>query len=258
VPASIANLGPGFDVLAMAVDLWLEAEGEPAPEPDWRFEGEEPGPDNPFSRLPMKGVVRSEIPLGVGLGSSAAARLAALALSGAPSVIGQAVREEGHPDNAWAAFSGGFRLVVDDAHFLLPAPDLEVALFVAHVPAPTEHARAALPAEVGRADAVFNLARVALLVHTLHSRRWEWLRAALDDRLHQPARVHLYPHVADVIHAAHRAGWGAAVCGAGPSVFALCTPGEGAALADEMCAAAPEHGRPLVTRVSKTGMGVEP
>jgi homoserine kinase len=256
VPASIANLGPGFDVLAMAVDLWLEVDAEPASQPEWRFEGEDPGPINPFSALAMRGVVRSEIPVGVGLGSSAAARLAALALRGVEAPIGQAVREEGHPDNAWAAFSGGMRLVVDDAHFALPVPDLEVALFVASEPAPTAQARAALPKDVSRVDAVFNVARAALLVHTLYERRWEWLRPALEDRLHQPQRLHLYPYVADVIHAAHRSGWGAAVSGAGPSVFALCSPGEGAALAEAMTAAAPEHGRPLVTRVSRRGMEV--
>jgi homoserine kinase len=149
------------------------------------------------------------------------------------------------------------RLVVDDAHFALPVPDLDVALFVAFEPAPTEHARAALPGEVSRNDAVFNLSRIALLIHTLYARRWELLRAALEDRLHQPQRLHLYPYVADVIHAAHHLGWGAAVCGAGPSVFALCTPGEGQGLADAMAAAAPDRGRALVTRVSKQGMQVE-
>jgi homoserine kinase len=149
-------------------------------------------------------------------------------------------------------------LVVDDAHFALPMPDLDVALFVANEPASTESARAALPGDVSRADAVFNLGRVGLLVHTLHERRWDWLPGVLDDRLHQPQRLHLYPYVADVIDAARRLGSAAAVCGAGPSVFALCAKGEGHALAGAMAAAAPAHGRALVTRVSGQGMSVTP
>ncbi|MFI5283432.1 MAG: hypothetical protein ACHQ0J_09915, partial [Candidatus Dormibacterales bacterium] len=85
VPGSIANIGPGFDCMAMAIDMWLEVEAVESDTPSWDFEGE--GSDylsaheNPFSRLRMKGRVKSSIPLGVGLGSSAAARLAASALS---------------------------------------------------------------------------------------------------------------------------------------------------------------------------------
>src|SRR5260370_18440624 len=85
VPGSIANIGPGFDCMAMAIDLWLEVEAEVADHPSWDFEGEGAeylAPhDNPFSRITMKGRVRSEIPLGAGLGSSAPAPLAASALS---------------------------------------------------------------------------------------------------------------------------------------------------------------------------------
>src|SRR5690242_13651389 len=111
VPASIANLGPGFDVLAMAVDLWLEVEAEPAEFAEWTFEGEGAevlgaGP-NPLSRLPFRGHVRNEIPIGVGLGSSAAARVAAHALLGHELPWVPAAAEEGHADNAAAACLGG-------------------------------------------------------------------------------------------------------------------------------------------------------
>ena len=100
VPASVANLGPGFDVLAMAIDLWLEVEAEPAEAPEWRFEGAQPPAGHPFARLAMKGRVRSGIPLGVGLGSSAAARVAALRLEGVhgDELLARAAAAEGHPD----------------------------------------------------------------------------------------------------------------------------------------------------------------
>src|SRR3984893_15939342 len=98
VPASVANMGPGFDVLAMAVDLWLEVEAEEADEPEWEFEGEaaeqlqnEP---NPLSTLAMRGGVRNAIPVGVGRGSSAAARVAAAALQGSEDPIRDACRQE--------------------------------------------------------------------------------------------------------------------------------------------------------------------
>src|SRR3989440_10477994 len=168
VPASVANLGPGFDVLAMAVDLWLEVEAEEADEPEWEFEGEgaellreEP---NPLSLLPMRGWARSDIPLGVGLGSSAAARVAAAALQGSEDPIGDAGRQEGHYDNVAAAVMGGLVAVVGEEVHGLPVPDLEVALFVAPSPVPTEEARAVLPEQLERADAVFNMSRVAALV----------------------------------------------------------------------------------------------
>src|SRR5258708_34496882 len=109
VPASIANVGPGFDVLAFAVDLWLEVEAELSDRPSWRFigEGEETLKKTPnvLSELPFKGKVRSGIPLGVGLGSSAAARVAAAALLGsrAPEAYRQGAAAQGHPGDAAAA-----------------------------------------------------------------------------------------------------------------------------------------------------------
>src|SRR5438270_13649569 len=105
VPASIANLGPGFDVLAMAIDLWLEAEAVDSETPRWEFEGEMPDGGNPFSSLRMQGAVRSAIPVGVGLGSSAAANVASLALPGVEGadLLSRAAEAEGHPDNAAAA-----------------------------------------------------------------------------------------------------------------------------------------------------------
>ena len=261
VPASIANLGPGFDVLAMAVDLWLDVEAEEADEPDWEFEGE--GAEllaagaNPLSVLPMRGWVNNEIPVGVGLGSSAAARVAAAALRGEEDPIGVAGREEGHYDNAAASVMGGIVAVVGEEVHGLPVPELEIALFVAPSPVPTEEARAVLPAQVSREDAIFNAGRVAALVQILHSRQWPMLDLALDDRLHQPYRLPLYPWVQEVMEAAREAGaYGAALAGAGPSVFAFCERRLGEDVAAAMEEVGPDDGYGLVTKVARTGLDV--
>jgi homoserine kinase len=261
VPASIANLGPGFDVLAMAIELWLDVEAEPAGRPEWRFEGEGAAHlgenPNPISVLPMRGRVRSEIPMGVGLGSSAAARLAAWALRGDPSPWVRAGEDEGHRDNAAAAGLGGVRLVVDDFSTDLPVADVDVALLVADRPQGTEAARELLPRHVPLADAVFNAGRLGWLVHLFHSGAVS-NPAALDDRLHQPYRKPLYPWAHDAIGAARRLGFPAAIAGAGPTVFALTETGRGLEVARAMAAAAPGRGRALTTRIARSGMSVDP
>ncbi len=253
MPASIANLGPGFDVLAMAIDLWLEVEAEPASAPDWRFEGAVPPADHPFAGLAMKGRVKSAIPLGVGLGSSAAARVAALRLEGlhGADLLARAAAAEGHPDNVAAAIHGGLVACVDGRVHHLPPPDLDLALFVAAVPTPTEVARAILDPAVSRADAVHNAGRLALLVHALYTRDWALLRPAMDDRLHQPARTSLYPWLPATLDAAYAAGaWGAALAGAGPSVFAFCRRGAGESVAEAMTVASAMPGRPVTSRIA--------
>lgn len=266
VPASIANLGPGFDVLAMAVDLWLEVEAEPAERPDWTFEGHAAAilmsQPNALSTLPFRGRVVNHIPMGVGLGSSAAARLAAATLRGMglDDAYAWAAREEGHPDNVAAAAYGGVRLLTGGRGGVreLPVPDVELALLVAADPASTDAARDVLPGSVPIADAVFNAGRVGMIVHALHTGRYELLGEAMDDRLHQPYRRHLYPWTANAIAAGRAAGcFGAAVSGAGPSVFAFCPHGAGAAVAGAMADAAPGAGTPILTEVAKSGMTVQ-
>jgi homoserine kinase len=263
VPGSIANLGPGFDVLAMAIDLWLEVEAEPSVHPDWRFEGEGAelvaAAPNPLSSLAMNGRVSNQIPVGVGLGSSAAARVAALSLLGieGDELLATVTDAEGHPDNAAASIHGGVVAVVGGKVHRLPPPPLDVALFIARDPLPTERARQMLPDQVSRGDAVFNAAGLALLAHSLHTRDWSLLGEALEDRIHQPYRASLYPWVADVMKAAGEAGaHGAAVAGAGPSVFAFCPAGSGEPIALAMAAAAGAPGRPRVTRVVPSGRAI--
>ena len=122
-------------------------------------------------------------------------------------------------------------------------------------PLPTGEARAVLPERVDRADAVFNAARVAALVQILHTREWPRLDLALDDRLHQPYRLPLYPWAQAVMSAAREAGaYASAVAGAGPSVFALCERKLGEDVALAMEEAGPEPGYGLVTKVTRHGL----
>jgi len=240
VPASSANLGPGFDVLAVALDLWLELEVRPAAEFSFTTELDVPADHSnvaveAFAQIGDPGRVaftmRSEIPLCGGLGSSAAARvagaLAALVLGGeeprdalAPA-LAIASELEGHADNAAAATFGGVSVELPDGPLTLGVPQRLGFVIVAPGEAVnTDDARAALPATITIADAAFNVGQAVALVTGLATRDLQLVARGLGDRMHQPHRAHLYPGSADLVASAAELGaLGATISGAGPTVL---------------------------------------
>jgi homoserine kinase len=248
VPASSANLGPGYDVLAAALSLELELEVTEASE----F-SVEAGPDLPtdrsnlcvraFERLhPADGLrfeIRSEIPLARGLGSSAAAIVAGLVAADHLFELGlerealyaHAVALEGHPDNVAAALYGGFVLCPQPADGedagppvrLEPPEGVEAVLVLPEDTVATAAARAALPPAVALTDAVANVAAASQLVLGIERSDLGLLSRGLADRLHQPARRPLYERSMALIARARELGAiGGTISGAGPSVMLWC------------------------------------
>jgi homoserine kinase len=250
VPATTANLGPGFDCLGLALDLWnsaifrvtagesrVDAQGEGADQLPRGHSNlilqaasllfEHCGKATPGLHLRCI----NQIPLGSGLGSSAAAVL--LGLMGANDLLDLAVRLEGHPDNAAAALYGGVVTVIRSPadRWLVrrfDLPDWQAAYVLPEIDFPTHLARAALPGQVMLADAVFNIGRAALVLEALRTSDPVLLGAVMEDRLHQPYRLPLIPGAAAALAAACRSGGAAALSGAGPSViaFLMTDPGE--------------------------------
>jgi len=253
VPASTANLGPGFDALGLALGLHNEIEAGESDRVAVTIEGEGAAQLATGERNVVVRALRAayaaagrrfdgctircvnRIPLARGLGSSAAAWVGGLvagnALLGSPldraTLLVLAAQAEGHPDNVAAALLGGLTVAYgggDGARALsLPVPsDLSWVVLVPDVSMATAEARALLPASVPRADAVFNVQRVALLLASLQAGRPDCLRAALEDRLHEPYRLPLFPWMAGVTAAARASGaLGCVLSGAGPSLLAV-------------------------------------
>lgn len=239
VPASTANLGPGYDVLAAALSLNLELEVEETGE----FFVHSDVPDVPADRSnlcvrafealrPADGIafhVRSEIPAAAGLGSSAAAIVAGLSAADhmyeldAP-IFDLAHELEGHPDNVAAALHGGF-VICDGGEpaRMDPPPGLEAVVAIPPEPVPTEKARAAMPDEVPLEDAVHNVACASLLLLGLAQDDFSLIGRGLRDRLHQPRRAALYPRSMELLERAEELGAvGATISGAGPAVLFWC------------------------------------
>jgi homoserine kinase len=235
VPASSANLGPGFDVLAVALQLHLELEVEETGSFAVHTDLELPADRTnlcvrAFERLhPADGfafTIRSKIPLVGGVGSSAAAIVAGLMAADHvfeldADLMDLATELEGHPDNVAAALMGGFVVCADGLPTRFDAPaGLEGVLVVPQEAVSTAEARAALPEQVPLDDAVFNVAHSSLLVLGLATGEWELVARGLQDRLHEPRRAHLYPRSLELAQRAREAGaLGATISGAGPAVL---------------------------------------
>ncbi|HJN85937.1 MAG: homoserine kinase [Dehalococcoidia bacterium] len=290
-PATTANLGPGYDCLGLALDLWnrLEVlEGSPGPGgPLVDITGEgagelATGPENLVYRAvvflfreagrempPLHLRCHNEIPLARGLGSSAAAIASGLVAAnrlcdGAFSsndLLEMAATIEGHPDNVAAAVLGGLQLVLTEqdqlytAAIAVPA-DLTAVLFIPEVRIATSDARAVLPEKVTVADAVYNMGRAALLLAGLATNHLEYLGVATQDRLHQPYRQPLFPAMKLLFKAARDAGaLGVFLSGSGSTVLAF-AQGREMTVAYEMAEAARQagvEGRVQVTRPTTQG-----
>ena len=269
VPASTANLGPGFDALGLALGLYNEIEVEFAGTGlalDVEGEGAEKlrslGERNLVARSVTETLARlgirpdgirvrmvNRIPLSRGLGSSSAAAMggvaAALALAGATlgpeEMLGLALPFEGHPDNITPALLGGLTVstVIEGTVrcVKLPVPEgLQAIAVIPEFHLSTAKARKALPHTVPRADAVFNVGRATLFLAAMQAGRLELLREAAQDRLHQPYRAPLVPGMEEVLAEGERAG--ALACflsGVGPTLLAL-TSGDGGNIGERMAA----------------------
>ncbi len=250
VPATSANLGPGFDAVGLALELRLRANVERARVFDLRFED---GPEAPSHdglgeailramrrvdpELPKVRVrVTNDIPLGKGLGSSAAATVLGLAVAMRARGGAIAMRElarlacelEGHPDNALPAVYGGAVIAASgepNAHVRVRMPrELRALVVVPNVDFPTRAARAMLPDSYARGDVVFTAQRAALLGAALASGSWNELGEAMRDRVHQPYRAPRIPGMEEALALVLRGVIGSALSGAGPSLIALLRP----------------------------------
>lgn len=256
VPATSANLGPGFDALGLALDLWNESTFEPADDFMVYVEGEgkgrvSQGSNNLIIRAALKlaehvegelspFVVRctNRIPIGSGLGSSAAATLtgllAANALTGATltqeEILHFASGIEGHPDNVAPALLGGLIVSTQGEGKIiarkLPIAPLSITVVVPDFRFSTRQARKALPHKVKLKDAVHNISRAILVTDALRTGQISLLMEAMSDALHQPYRLPLIPGARAAMRAAQAEGAAVALSGAGPSLVAFSSRAE--------------------------------
>ena len=251
VPASSANLGPAFDALALALGIYLECRFRPADQLAIHVAGRDAaaiptGEDNLIWQTavriagdlkrtmpPIELHISNGIPLGKGLGSSAAALTAGVVIADAMlglrwsrgRVLDEAARIEGHPDNVAACVHGSIVASATDARDVTHAARLElhprfgIAVVVPDFLLPTVEARRVLPKTYSRADVIFNIQRSALLITALATGITDAFPTALEDRLHQPYRAPLVPGLDEIIGLRMKGLLGCALSGAGPSIL---------------------------------------
>jgi homoserine kinase len=258
VPATSANLGPGFDALGLALDLWNESMFELADDFSVQLEGEgkgklHQGKNNLIIRAAMKLAERAgkqlppfvlhcinNIPTGAGLGSSAAAILTGLLAGNAllenpfsqEEILNLASEMEGHPDNVAPALLGGLVVsTIDEGKVIarqIPIGiNLCITIALPDFYLPTKQARAALPRKVSVKNAVHNISRAVLVTEAFRNGDLNLLGKAMNDKLHQPYRLKLIPGASAAMGAAKEAGASAvALSGAGPSLIAFSSQAE--------------------------------
>jgi homoserine kinase len=248
-PASSANLGPGFDALAVAVDRYVQVEVEPAAALSVHSEGEGAGLFDDASHLAARVaaevmghdrisvIVRSQIPVSRGLGSSAALAAAAAAAAGAEDPFAIAAAYDGHPENAAASVFGGLVAAasVNGRPEYAPLPLSDHLAFVVIIPdrtLSTPEARRVLPDTLSRADATFNLGRMGLLLAGLAD-PLQLTAAATEDRIHQGPRTALFPEAPVLLAALVEAGaLASSWSGAGPTLLGIATEATAATVRD--------------------------
>jgi homoserine kinase len=275
VPASSANLGPGFDSVGLALSLSLTVQFDASADGSDGSEVEAAEETHPavvaFRRLGGQGslAVRSPIPMGRGLGFSGAARVGGLVAAVAQregvgfhladaygEILQHASELEGHADNVAASLHGGVVAAAAGRAVTIPlAFDPAIVVWVPFQQTSTDHSRRSLPLSVPFADAVFNVGRTALLVAALASGDSDALRAATDDRLHQDARFAAVPASARAMHLMVEAGaWCGWLSGSGPTVAAMCAIDQADAIAAVLDEA---DGAAKVLRIDYSGATVE-
>ncbi len=270
VPASSANLGPGFDTLGMALTVHAEIGLGGAPDGSQQLDEHHPA-TIAFRRHGGDGSLwlRSPIPVGRGMGFSGAVRIGGLVAAHAqrhgpdhdaftaarPELLALATELEGHADNVAASLYGGIVATAGGRAVRVPMNfDPAMVMWVPSTVTSTDESRTKLPTEVSMEDAVFNVGRTALLVAALASGEVDALREATRDRLHQRVRLASAGASATAMKAALDAGaWAAWLSGSGPTVAAMCAVDE----ADALAAALPSEGHTKILRIDHVGAEIE-